>query len=347
MKSKWTKEKCLEEALKYKNRADYQRCNRSSYNSALKNKWLDEICSHMILQQKPNGYWSKDKCQIVSLKYETRMDFFNKDSGVYSKCVKEKWLDNICKHMRPKKLRNYWNKDNCILESLKYKTRKEFSKKSPRAYQLCVVNGWLESCGHLKVKSYTKEYCKEESEKYKTLKELINNNSYLYNKILKNDWSNEMFSHMIQTGNLYKRCIYAYEFSDNYVYVGLTFNLNERNNNHMKRGPVKKHINETQNIPKLIKLTDYINIENAKNKEKEYLDKYINNGWIILNKSKTGGLGSYFRKWTKEKCVIEALKCKTRYEYFQNSASYHFARKNGWIDEICSHMRRYTKTIKT
>lgn len=346
MKLKWTKDKCQEEALKYKNRIDYQRGSHSSYNNALKNKWLDEICYHMTLQQKPNGYWSKDKCQIISLKYETRMDFFTKEPGVYSKCVKEKWLDDVCKHMKPKKLRNYWTEERCKEESLKYNNRKDFGEKSSRAYQLSLVNGWLDSYVHLKVKSYTKKYCEEESKKYKTLKELIKNNFYLYNKILNNCWCDEMFLHMIPTGNLYKRCIYSYEFSDNHVYVGLTFNLNERNNNHMKKGPVKKYMDETQNIPQLIKLTEYINVEDAKNKEKEYLEKYIGNGWKVLNKSKTGGIGSCSGKWTKEKCVDEALKCKTRYEYFQSSSSYHFARKNGWIDEICSHMKRYTKTTK-
>ena len=55
----WTKEKCLEEALKYNHRVEYQKYNHSSYNSALLNKWLDEICQHMTLQQKPNGYWTK------------------------------------------------------------------------------------------------------------------------------------------------------------------------------------------------------------------------------------------------------------------------------------------------
>ncbi len=36
-------------------------------------------------------------------------------------------------------------------------------------------------------------------------------------------------------GNKFKRCIYAYEFSDNYVYVGLTLNLDKRNNRHLKK----------------------------------------------------------------------------------------------------------------
>jgi hypothetical protein len=44
----WTKEKCYEEALKYKTRTTYQKSNHSSYEVARKNKWLNEICKHMI-----------------------------------------------------------------------------------------------------------------------------------------------------------------------------------------------------------------------------------------------------------------------------------------------------------
>lgn len=140
----WTKEKCKEEASKYKTRVEYQKKNHSSYNSALNNKWLDEICEHMILQQKPNGFWTKDKCGIIASRYKTRFEFFKKNSGVYSKAVKNGWLDDICVHMKPKKLRNYWTEERCKEEALKYTSRKEFCKKSPRAYQLCLKNNWIE-----------------------------------------------------------------------------------------------------------------------------------------------------------------------------------------------------------
>ena len=340
---KWTKEKCKEEALKYTTRSEFQKKNHSSYNSALNNKWLDEICSHMEYKQKKNGYWTKEKCQEEALKYNTRMDFFNKNSGVYSKCVKKKWLDDVCLHMKTKKLRDYWVEETCKNEALKYKTRKEFSIKSSRAYQVCLENGWIDSFSHLNIKKYTKEFCISESKKYNTLKDLITNDFYLYNKILKNNWSDELFSHMIYSGNLHHRCIYAYEFLDNFVYVGLTYNINKRNDEHMKRGPVFKHIKDFNIYPTLIKLTDYLDIKEAKIMEREYLERYLKNGWKILNLSKTGGFGGNFKIWSKEKCLNEASKYKTKTEYLKNSSSYHAARKNGWLCEICSHMKKYSK----
>ena len=39
---------CEKEAKKYNKRYEYQKNSGSSYNSAFKNGWLDEICNHMI-----------------------------------------------------------------------------------------------------------------------------------------------------------------------------------------------------------------------------------------------------------------------------------------------------------
>lgn len=42
----WTKEKCQEEALKYKNKHDFRKNSNSSYQKSLKNRWLDDICTY-------------------------------------------------------------------------------------------------------------------------------------------------------------------------------------------------------------------------------------------------------------------------------------------------------------
>ena len=46
-KSNWTKEKCHEEAKKYKTRLSFYKGSKSAYDVADINGWLDEICSHM------------------------------------------------------------------------------------------------------------------------------------------------------------------------------------------------------------------------------------------------------------------------------------------------------------
>ena len=188
---------------------------------------------------------------------------------------------------------NYWTKELCKEEALKYKTRMEFKKYSNGAYTATNI-------------------------RYKCL--------------------DEFCSHMECIGNKYKRCIYVYEFSDNHAYIGLTSNINKRNNRHLKRGTVYDYIQKNP-IYKFIQLTKYIDVNEAINLEHDYVLKYIKNDWIILNKAKTGSLGGYTKKWTKEKCQEEALKYKNRNEFcVKCSGAYRSSLLNKWLDEICSHM---------
>jgi hypothetical protein len=64
-----------------------------------------------------------------------------------------------------------------------------------------------------------------------------------------------------------------------------------------KKDAVTIHINETKLKPLINQPTDYISIEDAVKMEKFYYDKYSYDGWELLNRSKTGGLGgSHFSK---------------------------------------------------
>jgi predicted GIY-YIG superfamily endonuclease len=141
-------------------------------------------------------------------------------------------------------------------------------------------------------------------------------------------------------GNHYKKCIYSYEFDDNYVYVGLTYNIEERKKQHCKRGPVKNHILNTGNLPVFKILTEYILSKDAISKEEEFLNFYKNNGWNTLNIMKTGALGGGKTKWTKEKCQEESIKYNNIKDYKNNSLSYRAAVRNKWLNDICKHMCR-------
>jgi len=114
----WTKERCLEESLKYKSRSDFQKYNKSAYSSARRNKWLDYVCDHMNSNRKPRGYWTFDKCKIEANKYGSRLEL-KKNSKSFYVSRSNGWLDiffgktNILPN-------GYWTKDRCLEESSKY-----------------------------------------------------------------------------------------------------------------------------------------------------------------------------------------------------------------------------------
>jgi predicted GIY-YIG superfamily endonuclease len=191
---------------------------------------------------------------------------------------------------------------------------------------------------------WNKENCTQEAFKYKIRSDFFKNSNGAYCSALKNKWLDEICEHMLIIGNNRKRCIYAVEFSDNHVYIGLTYYIEKRfkdhtNNVDYNESSVLEYINKTGLIPVIKQLTEYIDVKDASKLEGIKKDDYKNNGWIILNKTKCGSIGGNAIKWSKEKCAEAALKYKTRGEFKKELGwAYTSSLSNGWLDEICSHM---------
>lgn len=189
---------------------------------------------------------------------------------------------------------------------------------------------------------WSKENCIREAKKHKSISSWRNKFGGSYNVAIKNNWIKECTKHMLICGNKFKRMIYAFEFPDNHVYIGLTYNLVKRKSQHLSRhnnSPVYKHLTKIKINPKLNSLTTYLSIDQAKIMEEYYLKKYKNENWIILNKAKSGSLGGNTVKHTKMACINNAKKYKTRSEWRKFSGStYDSARRNFWLDECCQHM---------
>lgn len=190
-----------------------------------------------------------------------------------------------------------------------------------------------------------KENCRAEALKYNKLFDFKMKSNGAYSSSLRNGWHNELTSHMIKVGNRYNKCVYAYEFQDKSVYVGITYNIEKRirDRNKCSTDSVTIHIKKTQQIPNLIQLTEYILVDIAVQLESDYVNKYRNEGWNILNKAKTGSVGSV-KKWTKEKCSKVAQMFDNRTAFMKtHSGAYQSASINGWLDEICFHMIQKVK----
>ena len=149
---------------------------------------------------------------------------------------------------------------------------------------------------------WTKEKCHEEALKYEYKKDFKNFSGSAYSKSHINNWIDEICSHMKILGSKSKKCIYSYEFPDNHVYVGLTYNIENRDFRHFNnaRNSAVKEYKEKCNLdPILRQLTEFLDVNLAIKKEEEFVQKYEQEGWIILNKVKTGSIGGNVIKWTK------------------------------------------------
>lgn len=296
----WTKERCAAEALKYNTRGEFRLKSMTAYNTSLKEKWADEICTHMQQTRNPKNFWNKEECAKEALKYNSKTDFVHSSVTAYCKANKNGWLEEITAHMsRPVNCMIIWNKETCRIEALKYNSRVVFQKKGGSAYNVAHASGWISDiCQHMHRPAnsnilWNKETCKIEALKYETRKDFNKESKGAYLTAHKLGILDDICSHMKICGSLMLRCVYAYEFPDNHVYVGLTFNSDLRHAQHLThaKSQVFRHIANTGLIPTHKVLSEYVDVHIAMKLEREILNEYVQNGWIKLNVAQTGGIG--------------------------------------------------------
>ena len=241
-----------------------------------------------------------------------------------------------------------WTKDLVQQIANQYTTKTEFFKKNQNAYNAAKKYGWFDDVtSHMVSKQikWTEDMIKVEALKYKTKSEFVKNSPKAADRARYYGIWDDVTKHMDVLGDMFKRLVYVYEFPDNFVYVGLTHDKEERDLSHKIKGPVFKHINETGLIP-IFKVVsdDYIDAKDAQNLENCTVQFYENNGWKLLNKAKAGSLGMCKVFWTLNRVKTEALKYKSLQEFREGSPkAYSATLRNNWLKEVTSTLTRQFK----
>lgn len=86
-----------------------------------------------------------------------------------------------------------WNKETCLQEAKKYRSRSEFSSNSIRAYYVAKLNGWVDEYTWLKNpnQKWTRDTVREESKKYETMRDFREKVPGVYRIALENGWLSE------------------------------------------------------------------------------------------------------------------------------------------------------------
>lgn len=347
----WTREKILKEVKKYKTYTDFQNKSASAYHAARKLKILNDIKNILPTIKNPGGFWTKNKLIKEARKYKNKTEFHSKNSAAYSAARKHVAKEEIFAHMPQRKSvdAQIWDRSKLIETAKKFKNRTDFSKTYPGAAKRAKALGiYDEITKHMDYKvrpngTWTPEMVFRISKKYKTRGEFQSGERQAYQAARRLNVMEEACKHMVRVGNRFKRALYVFEFPDKSVYVGLTFNYDQRYNSHMKR--TKRIIDKTNELGhEFIMFNEYYEKDIAAQKEVDLVDKYRKKGWEILNRSKAGALGSNITKWTKDKILKEAKKYNNIAEFNRgNGSAYNAALKLGLKEDIKKHMTNLTK----
>ncbi len=293
--SPYTYEEVFEIAKQYDCSSEFQKGNGSAYGKARANNWIKDYYWFKARHRSP---YTREQCYEIAKQYDSRVAFARGSVGAYGAALKHGWLDDYIWFQSRQKPSNYWTKARVLEESKKYKTRGEFHDSNGTAYGKARAKGWLDDCTWLKDERI--------------------------------DFSDGKID-----------CVYAYEFKEyNAVYVGRTLmrRVGDRDMEHLFRETDTVSLFAREKgvaVPDIKILESNLTLAEGVEKEGDYLDCYRNNGWVILNRMKTGSIGLLAKnKWTKETCLKEAQKYKSRGEFAKsNGSAYDVARCNGWLND--------------
>ena len=198
---KWTKEKILIEAKKYKTIAEWLKNDVLSYKAAWSMGILKEATKHMkILWEKK---WTIENIIEAALKYKTFKEWIKKDKKSYAAATVRGLLDDprITKFLiKIIGKTSKWNKKKVLKDAKKYKSRSEWKKKSPSAYRFAKKHGFFEQAVmHMKKPlkgKWTEENIIKNAKKYKTIKEWMKNEPGAYAAAQKKKLLSKATKHM-------------------------------------------------------------------------------------------------------------------------------------------------------
>ena len=199
-------------------------------------------------------------------------------------------------------MRKIYTYEECKERALLYETRKELKNKEPGIYNKINSKKWWELVSHMKRLDhkdvvYTEDICKKIVSNYEFLKDFREKQPRLYALICYHGW-HHLLSDLKRTGSANLRTLYAYEFPElNYVYVGLTYNIAIRNQEHHTRGSLYNWAlshNISNYEPKILRKN--IKFDIAGKYEAYYIETYRKQGWNLINKAKAGSLGGTILK---------------------------------------------------
>ena len=310
MNKKWSFDLLQIEANKYQTRSEFRKKSKGAYIESSRKGLINDLFKNhhnegFSKKRKKNGYWTKENLQIEANKYQTRSEFWCKNSSAAKAALKKNITDELFKNhnnegfSEKKKKDGYWDKDRLQAEANKYKTRNDLRFYNPSAYSSAHKKNIIDE---LFIHHY--------------------NNGFSDYKWQKNSY-----------------VIYAYELINfNKVYIGLTNNIERRNNEHIfnEKEPLNIFcMNNNISYPCYTILEDNLESDDAKRQELYWINYYKLKKWQLFNQVKGGSLGRKSFKWNKNLLQKEVNKYKTRGEFNKNNPSaYNAARKKKLIDEL-------------
>lgn len=141
------KNNVIKESKKFSTRTEFKKGSEYAYDSARKNKWLDEM--YWLSNndgRHPKGYWkNKENMMAEARKYSTKEDFQKGNLSAFLAAHRYGYIDDMEWMVKQKQhKKGYWTYKHIEEEALKYNTKTEFFNGNQTAYRAALKMGVID-----------------------------------------------------------------------------------------------------------------------------------------------------------------------------------------------------------
>lgn len=138
--SKWTKQRIIQEAKKYKTFSEWRKKSKTSYNAAHKMQILNMFSNYYT----NNTSVSQQDLINDAMKYNTKIEWRKKSRKLYDMAHARNIISACCTHMH--KLRTDWSFDAIVTDAARYTCVRDWKSTSPTIYNAAAKKKILHLC---------------------------------------------------------------------------------------------------------------------------------------------------------------------------------------------------------
>jgi len=333
----WTDERVLTEAKKFSSTAEWAESSSSSYVVAKRKKLIPPSMPRGLV----HNQWSKAQITKVAKECRTRGEFRSTYPSAYSIAIDKGWLDEVCSHMLntapwfgPRVIREYLiSHDIDFVAEYKFKND-ETVRKYPFDFYLPKFNLVIEYQGR--------------QHKFGWFNDADDASDIQKRDQLKRSFAISNGLHYLELDQTTKKALI--QTLDSFVR-----SIADSSEIAMPSKPRELFEDELQEIETRFKWS-YGSVKEAIDScksIKEFRKKYPTGYDYALKNDIWTELSSnlikitHHGKYTKQYVTDVAVACSTRSEFkITNKGAWAAAQRNGWLDEVCSHMPKHIQRTK-
>lgn len=95
----WTLPALVASAAPFATRAAWKEADGSAYKAAREHGVLDRVCAHMTWASKPDGWWTKARVMASAKEYRSITTWNDAETSAYQMAKKKRWMSEATSHM--------------------------------------------------------------------------------------------------------------------------------------------------------------------------------------------------------------------------------------------------------